>query len=120
MVAGAHGNALGVEDGADVVRVDVAEGERDHGHALAGRADQAQTRNVGEGCVCVREQVGLVRGDLLAAHGVDVINGGLQTRDTGDVRRAGLKAHRRGSIRSAVKAHLFDHGAAAFIGRHGV
>ena len=120
MVASAHGNALGVEDGADVVWVDVVEGEGDHGHALAGRANQAQTWDVGEGRVCVREQVGLVRGDLLLSHGVDVINGGLQTRDTGDVRRASLKAHRRGSIRGAVKAHLFDHGAATFIGRHGV
>ena len=120
MVAGAHGNALGVEDGADIVRVDVAEGEGDHGHALAGRANQAQSRDVGEGCVCVREQVGLVRGDLLAAHGVDVINGGLQARDAGDVRCAGLKAHRRRSVRGAGKAHFFDHGAAAFIGRHGV
>ena len=102
------------------MRVDIAEREGDHGHALAGRANQAQARDVGEGRVCVREQVGLIRGDLFTAHRVDVINGGLQANDTSDVRRASLKAHRRGSIRSAVKAHLFDHGAAAFIGRHGV
>ena len=120
MVPGAHGNALGVEDGADVVRMDVAEREGKHGHALAGRAYQAQARDGGEGCVCVLEQVGLVRGDLLPAYGVDVINGGFQANAAGNVRRTGLKASRWGGIRGASKAHLLDHGAAALVWWHGV
>ena len=44
VVPGAHGDALAVEDRADVVRVDALEHEGEHARLLARRADEAQAR----------------------------------------------------------------------------
>ena len=58
VVPGAHGDALGVEYRADIVRVDIAEHEGEHGDFLAGGADESEARDFAKGFNGVVVQLG--------------------------------------------------------------
>src|SRR5262249_21877105 len=91
VMAGADGDALFVQDRADIVRMNAVEDEGDSPGALLGRADQANARNRGELLGRVFEQALLMSMNGVDAKGLDVVDGGAQTDGAGDVRRASLE-----------------------------
>ncbi len=112
VVAGAHGNALLVQQGADVVRVYVARHEgqqgriggvrRQHGDAL----DRRQARHR------LRAQGVHVGVDGCAPHLVDELRGGRQADGAAHVGRAAFQPGGQGGIAGAVVFDPLDHVAA--------
>ena len=67
MMAGADGDAFGVENRADVVRMDAVHDERDHSRLVWRSADDPQARNFLQPARRVHQQLVLVRSDAFDA-----------------------------------------------------
>ena len=79
MVPGANGDALAVEDGADVVRVDAFDDEADDGRFLLSGSDEP---NAGEGAEFlgrVGDEFRLVGGDRIESDVLDVLDGNAES-----------------------------------------
>ena len=74
MVASAHSDALSVEDGANIVRMDAVELERHYGGLVACRADETDAVDFAQPLRGVLQQFALVRGDTLDPDAGDVID----------------------------------------------
>src|ERR1700747_520261 len=78
MGAGAHCDALSVDDGCDIVGMGALQIEGNH-RALALRcADQPQRIELAKTLLRIFDKTMLVRGDALLADRVDVVDGGTQ------------------------------------------
>ena len=119
MVAGANGNSLPVDDGSHVVRVDVAEHERNRSGPMLGFADQAYPRQPRKCGLRVGNQFCLVARDGLHANRLHVIQRRAEADGTRDVRRAGFEFGRRRCIARLFERDRHDHVAAALPRRHG-
>ena len=75
VVAGAHGDAGGVEDLSDVVRVDSLDGEGDHAQAVGGvgGAYQAQSGHLGEAVGWEGDGCSISQASISVMH--DLVNG---------------------------------------------
>ena len=118
VVADADGDALGIEEGADVVGVHAVHGKGNHRDPPGGVAVQAHPRQrpqpvAGLGC-----QQGLVPFAVRAVEGLQVPHGRAQSERAGDVRRAGLETLGDPAEGRALEGHLLDHVAAPLVGRH--
>jgi hypothetical protein len=97
VVAGADGDALGVDDRRDVVRVHAIEREREDGHALrgVGRPEHAQPLDLAEPLEAVADQVLLVRPQRVVTEAVEEVARPRRARCAAHVRRARLEPVRR-------------------------
>src|SRR5687767_12521238 len=114
VMAAAHADAFGVEDGGEVVRVHAVDLEGDH--AGAGRAglgtDDAKAVDLAQLLDGVGGEHVLVLGDLVDAGQPDVVDGRAETDDPADVRRARLELPGNLVPSGMVPLHLADHVAA--------
>ena len=117
MRAGAHRDALPVDHHRHVMGMNALQFEGDD-RALARRiAEDAQRVDGAQPLMRIGLEVGLMRGDALAADRFHVVERGTQPDRLDDRRRAGLEAVRRVVVGDAVLGHLLDHLAAALKGR---
>src|ERR1044072_475133 len=79
MMAGANGDALLIEDSANVVRMNIVDRERDHTQFFFRRADDAYAFNRQQPLRRVVQQVMLVSRGFLATDDVQIINRRAQT-----------------------------------------
>ncbi len=91
MVAGAHRDALPVQQGRDVVRVRALHREADHPAAILRRADHVQARDGRQPRQRVLGQRRLMRGDRVVADALDEADRGAQADRLQDGGRAGLE-----------------------------
>src|SRR5260370_520641 len=93
MMAGAHGDALGVEERRHVVRVQSVDAERDDGAALARRSwpiqgDAGKRGKLGQG---LARQLAAMLGDPLHAELLEILDRRGEADGLRDWRRAGLE-----------------------------
>ncbi len=119
MVAGADGDAVRIEQRADVVRMAAFDIERDHGDLLGRLAHDGQTfdgleafRRRGEQDLLMRMRGGL--------DGHEVFQRDTETDGAGDIGRAGFEALRSGAESGASEVDLADHVPSELVRRHGV
>ena len=89
-------------------------------HFSAAVADQAQAGQLVQRARRVGQQLGLMRRDRVEPQPFDIVDGGTQGDDAGDVRRAGLELERDLVPGRPGEADPLDHVAAALVGRHGL
>ena len=119
VVAGADGDAVRVEQRADVVRVPALEVERDDGDLLRRFAHDGESFDGLEAFGRRGEQDLLVRvRGLLDRH--HVFQGDAEGDGAGDVRRTGFETLRGLAESGAGEVDLADHVAAELVRRHGV
>ena len=92
VMAGAYGDALAVEGGADVFGAVAIEDEGEHTGFFFGGADEAEAGNGLQGAGGVGQEVVLVAGDVGHADAVEVVDGGAEADGVGDVAGAGFEA----------------------------
>ena len=118
MVTRSDGDALGIQKGGYVVRVDAVDSEGNDG-GLAGRI--SMNGEAGKG---FHSGGGMLEQGLLVGNGRDqiegaeVFDGGPETDGALDVGRARLEALGWGSESGFLEGHFVDHVASALIGRH--
>ena len=104
---------------ADVVRMDVAQGERYRPAALLiGRPKNAQPFDLSQLFHGVADQLMLLLLHPVHAQAGQVVHRRAQADDFGDGRRAGLELPGQRVPARAIQPHLADHVAAAHEGRH--
>src|ERR1051326_2342337 len=118
MVAGANGNSIAIEHGADIMRVNAIEDERQHGSLLACSSDQAQAGNRAEYLLSVSQHLLFVGGYAIDSNLRNVIQRRTQSNGSGDMRRARLELVRQFVINGFLEGDGTDHVAASLIGRH--
>ena len=120
MLADAHRDAVLVEHGARVVRVDAVQGEGDDGGFVRCGADEAQAGQFGKRLFCGGAQGFFVRAEVGDVFGGKPVQRGAEADDFDDGRRACFKFGGRRGVEGALEADAQDHVAAALVGRHGV
>ena len=120
MVAGADGYALGVQDGADVVGVDVFYDEGQYTSLARRSADDAQAADGLQGLGAVLQQFVLVGGEGFVADGLDVVHRRAKADGSGDVGGAGLELVGQVVVDGLLEGHRLDHLSAALHRGHGV
>ena len=118
MLAGAHRDALLIENGARVVRVRTLEHERQHAGLVARLADDARAGDLPDLCGRVLQHRVFVREGGVAIDAGQVIDGSAQPDHPRHVRRAGLELVRHLVVERLLERHRRDHVAAALIRRH--
>ena len=119
-MAGSDRDSLDVEDGRDVVRVHVAEAERNH---AASAGDIAQPKgvealHVTQGLERILGEICLVLSDLVHANTVQIIDRDPQADGPGHVRRASLELERDVVPLRRPEVDLTNHLAPAHEGLH--
>ncbi len=117
-MAGADGDSFPVEHGADVVRMHVAEEEREDARLLFGGADEAQPGDLAERLGRVGEQIVLVRRDRVQAQTVHVLDRRAEPDRPRDVGRARLELVGKLVVGRLLEGDRADHVPAALPGRH--
>src|SRR5437867_12706325 len=117
-MAGPYGNAIPIEDGADVMRVDAFQHDRKHADLFASGPDQSQTWNCRQHFCPIHQQFSFVSGSAIESDLRDVLQCGTKSDRTGNMRRTRLEL-----IWQFIKSRLFesdgtDHVAACLIRRH--
>src|SRR5690606_7115329 len=120
MVARPYGNAFGVEDGPQIVRVYALDEERKYPRFLARGSNELQTRNLGQGRGGILEKEGLMTGDAIEADAAHIVDRRSEPKRARDIGRSSLEALRRRRVSAAFKAHGVNHVASALPRRHGL
>ena len=107
--APSDGDALTVEQGAQVIGVQAVDHEGDDADFVGGGADDADPRQGAEGVVGVGDQGAFVGGDGVRADGVDPIQGDAESNAARDVRGAGFEFVRQSVVGRAVKGNALNH-----------
>ena len=118
MVAGTDRDAVAIENGSNVVRVDSIHDERNYAGLLAGGADQSHSRNRGQRSRRMGEQGVLVPLGGRKVDGVQVIDGSAEADNAGDVGGPCFEFIREVVVRRFLKGDGADHVAAALPRRH--
>ena len=119
-MAGADGNALGVQDGAHVVGVGVFHDEGEDAALVPRGADETHRFDFGQLLGTIGQQFAFVGGDVGHAQAVHVVNGDAQADAAGDVLGAGLKLGGNYVVEGLLESNGANHLAAALVGRHSV
>src|SRR6185437_11983541 len=114
------GDAVTVENGADIVRMRALHLKGDDRAPVLGVAKDAQPVELAEALHSVGEEPILMRLDALAPDAFHIVDGGTEPDGLHDGRRAGFEAVRRWGIGDALGGYRVDHLAAALIGPHGL
>ena len=120
VVAGAHGDAQAVEQGAHVHGVDVADEEADDGVLAVGGSEDAHAGYGAETVHGIAGEAVLVGADVVHAQPLDVVDGCGQTVGGDIVGGACLKLEGRALEGGMLKADVLYHLATALIGRQAV
>ena len=120
MVSGADGDALAIEQGAEVVGMQAVYHKGDHTHFLRSGADDAQPRKGLQGLVGVLDQGTFVGVDGVEAYPVHPVQGDAQCNAAGDVRCPGFEFVGEVVVGGAVEGDAPDHFATTAPGGHGV
>ena len=118
VVSGPNGDAVPVQNGAEIVRMHALDHERDQARLVRRRADDAQSLDRRERVRRVLEELLLVRVDGVAVERLHEVHGRAEPDDARDVRRAGLELVRQRVVHGLAEAHREDHVAPALPGRH--
>src|SRR5258708_18576255 len=118
VMPGPNGNAVLVENGPEVVRMHARDGEGNQACLVAGRAHDAQIRNLGQ----YRRRM-IEQGVLVALRGVAIqveqkIHRRAQSDASRDIGRARLELVGQGVVRGLGEGHGEDHLPAALPRRH--
>src|SRR5690606_11317365 len=114
VVARSNRHAFRVQDGGEIVRMYVGEGERnDTGALLQRRSEYPQPRDLAQALEGVGKEGALVLLNPSHAHRVQELDRGAQPDRSGDVGCSGLESKRKGSVGRSLQLHLVDHVAAS-------
>ena len=119
MVAGADGDALVVQYGADVVRMHPLDREADDAGAFLG-PEQAHAVDPPQRLAAFADQGGFVRMDGVEANALHPVDRRVQPDGADDMRRSCFEALRRRREGGALERHVVDHRSAALVRRHGL
>ncbi|MCY1203121.1 hypothetical protein D9M72_146200 [compost metagenome] len=120
MVAGTDRHAVLIEDGADIVRMDAVQGEREDARPVGSCADHAQAGDPRCLSAGVGEQRVLVGGDGFQADRAHVPDGGAKGDDAGDIGGARLELVGQLVVGGLAERDLANHVPAALVRRHGI
>ena len=118
MVSGAHGDPLGIEDGAEIVGVHTVHHEGDDRALVGGLTDQAQPRDLAQRRGGLRQERLLVRLHRVDADRLQPVDRSAQTDGAGDMGRTGLELPGQIVPGAAGERHGADHVATALPRRH--
>src|SRR4051812_47870417 len=104
-MTGAHRDSFRVENGAEIVRVDALDRERDHRGLLRRRADDDQSRYTLEFFGRQREQTLLVCVDVVDAKRIDVIDCSREADRSGNIGSPGLELEWQLVVSGLLEAH---------------
>src|SRR5699024_12427324 len=104
-----YGNAVFIEQGADVLGVRLIHDQRQRGRLVLGGADDAQARHVSDGLGGGSQQGVFVRSDGVQIEAAQIVYGSAEADHAGDVGGAGLELVGQFVPGAAVERHGFDH-----------
>ena len=107
-----NSNTFTVEASPYVVRVGIVEDEGDDCSLLFGLADDAKPRNSGESLGRVDQKLVFIGRDLVHADRFEIVDGGSEADNRGDVWSACFEFVWDGSEGRALEGHTFNHVAA--------
>ena len=116
--ARAHRDAGAIQQGRQVMRMRIVEGEGEDAATILRAAEQAEPVDIGQPAHRMIDQPPLMRLDRRHADRCDVVDRSVQANGLDDCRRAGLELRRRRRPFAALEGHHGDHVAAAEEGRH--
>src|SRR5688500_2996903 len=119
MVAGADGDALVVQYGADVVRMHPLDGEADDAGAVL-RPEQSDAVDPPQRLAALADQRGFMRLDGVEPDALHPGDRRVQPDRADDMRGPGLEPLWRRRVSCALERHAVDHRPAALVWRHGV
>ena len=118
MVTRADGDALGIEKGGYVVRVNAVDGEGNDGCFSGCISVNGEARKGFQSGGGLLEQALLVGNGCGKIEVAEIFDGGTETDGSLDVGRSRLEALGWGSVGGFLEGHLVDHIAPALVGRH--
>ena len=118
MLAGAHGDAVAVQQGGDVMRVRALHGEADNAATILRRADHAQTFHADKPASAWSVSATSCAAIASKPMPLHVVDGRTQTDHLDDRRRSGFELLRHRRPGGSLETDCRDHVAAAHERRH--